>query len=100
MINETDKPERRGRGRPMKVTGDETDLLMRTRRMAQYYKVERDRWQAEANRLRELYTPSDAVRQRADELADAAASLPDVVKTRDIRRALSNYRKAKKEYAS
>lgn len=68
---------------------DREELLIRTRNREQYYK----------NRCRELeaqlaaHTRHDETLRRADDLAEVASELPDFLKTPALRRALSNYRK-------
>jgi hypothetical protein len=74
------------------MTTDIDDLghaLTKARDMAQYYKAQRDKWRAECK----ARAPNARLRARADELAVVASSLPDVVKTKALQRALSNYRR-------
>ena len=63
------------------------------RQKAQDIKEQRDRAQADVARL----VSAAAAVACADDLARVAAALPDVVKTIELRRALSSYRKARQK---
>jgi hypothetical protein len=61
----------------------------RARKMGEKYKAERDCLQAQVQ-------GREALVKAADDLAAVAAALPEVVKTRELRAALSKYRKARR----
>jgi hypothetical protein len=64
----------------------------RARQMGERYKKERDVLQAQVQ-------GREALVRTADALASVAAALPEVVKTRELRVALSKYRKEAKKHA-
>lgn len=65
------------------------------RQRAQDVKEQRDRLHVECVELRARVRAQIGFARQADELAAIASALPEVVKTRELRQALSNYRKAR-----